>query len=380
MRGTGTTDAIFGVRQLIEKHREKKNSPLHIAFLDLEKAFDRIPHRLIWYSLREHGTPEHLIKLVQTLYQNTTSQARCAAGISKSFNIKVGVHQGSALSPLLFITVIDTITRDLQRPTPWCVLYADDIMLAATTRRYLQLWTQRWHERLSRFGLKLNINKTEYLETIPQEGSIEINGIELKKVPAFKYLGSILTPDGSADDDCTHRTNTAWKRWSELTGVLCDRKMPVRLKSKIYKAAVRPVALYGAECWPTTKAMEAKLNVMEMNMLRWSLGVTRCDRIRNDTIRTVMGVAAITEKAQESRLRWYGHVMRANRTSTAGAANYFSVDGPRPRGAPKKRWRDNIQADMQALNLNDTDTTDRVYWRQSIRKADPSAQGPTLRR
>ena len=59
--GCGTTDAIFALRILAEKHREKK-LPLHIAFVDLEKAFDRVPHDLIWYSLRDAGVPEEYIK------------------------------------------------------------------------------------------------------------------------------------------------------------------------------------------------------------------------------------------------------------------------------------------------------------------------------
>ena len=55
--------------------------------------------------------------------------------VRQTFSIKVGVHQGSALSPLLFIAVMDTITRDMQQPIPWTLLYADDVMLAHTTRK-----------------------------------------------------------------------------------------------------------------------------------------------------------------------------------------------------------------------------------------------------
>ncbi|VDO62207.1 unnamed protein product [Heligmosomoides polygyrus] len=63
------------------------------------------------------------------------------------------------------------------------------------------------------------------------------------------------------------RVSAAWSKWS-LSGVLCDRKIPEHLKSKIYRAVVRPVAMYGAECWPATKEVETRLSVMEMKMLR----------------------------------------------------------------------------------------------------------------
>lgn len=100
-----------------------------MVFLDLEKAFDRVPHDLIWASLRRHHVPEAYISWVQLLYQDVRNLVRCTAGISPPFNINVGVHQGSALSPLLFITCMDTVTRDLQTPHPWSLLNADDVFL-----------------------------------------------------------------------------------------------------------------------------------------------------------------------------------------------------------------------------------------------------------
>ncbi|VDP23444.1 unnamed protein product [Heligmosomoides polygyrus] len=70
-----------------------------------------------------------------------------------------------------------------------------------------------------------------------------------------------------------------------VDGVLCDKKIPERLKSKIYRAVIRSVAMYGAECWPATKEVETRLTVMETKMLRWTAGDTRMDRIRNDAVR-----------------------------------------------------------------------------------------------
>ncbi|VDP63173.1 unnamed protein product [Heligmosomoides polygyrus] len=81
------------------------------------------------------------------------------------------------------------------------------------------------------------------------------------------------------------RVSAACSKWRSLTGVLCDKKIPERFKSKIYRAVIRPVAMYGAECWPATKETESRLSVMETKMLRWTAGVTRMDRVRNDVIR-----------------------------------------------------------------------------------------------
>ncbi|VDO95314.1 unnamed protein product [Heligmosomoides polygyrus] len=110
------------------------------------------------------------------------------------------------------------------------------------------------------------------------------------------------------------RVSAAWSKWRSLTGVLCDRKIPEHLKSKIYRSVVRPV---GAECWPATKDVETRLSVMETNMLRWTAGVTRMDRIRNDAIRQKFGVAAIADKMRKARLRCYGHVLCGMEDSVA---------------------------------------------------------------
>ena len=209
----------------------------------MEKAFDRVPHALIWYSLRCHGVPEQLIGWVKMLYANTTSRVRCAAGTSNSFPVNVGVHQGSALSPLLFILVMDTITRDLQQDVPWMLLYADDVMLAAKTREELQQCVQSWNDRFSQYGLRLNFSKTEYMETNSSDGTIRVNGENMPEAKIFRYLGSTIQHDGCVDVAVRTRVSAAWIRWKEVTGVLCDKKMPVGLKSKIYRTVVRPDTL-----------------------------------------------------------------------------------------------------------------------------------------
>ncbi|KAK6736472.1 hypothetical protein RB195_019265 [Necator americanus] len=83
-----------------------------------------------------------------------------------------------------------------------------------------------------------------------------------------------------------------------------DKKVPVRLKSKIYRMVVRLVALNGCECRPTTKALGRVLHDMEMRMLRGTIGVTLKDQVFNDTIRSIFDVVPITEKMKEARLRW----------------------------------------------------------------------------
>ncbi|VDO98700.1 unnamed protein product [Heligmosomoides polygyrus] len=102
---------------LLEKHREKQK-PVRIAFFDLEKAFDRVPSEMIRHALRHHGDSEELIEWVRILYFCSKSRVQAAAGTSMDFPISVVVHQGSALSRLLIVVVMDAIPRDLKKPVP----------------------------------------------------------------------------------------------------------------------------------------------------------------------------------------------------------------------------------------------------------------------
>ncbi|KAL5185220.1 hypothetical protein HKD37_17G048757 [Glycine soja] len=92
-------------------------------------------------------------------------------------------------------------------------------------------------------------------------------------------------------------------KWRKTSGVLCDAKVPIKLKGKFYRTAVRPAILYGTECWAVKSQHENKVGVAEMRMLRWMCGKTRQDKIRNEAIRERVGVAPIVEKMVENRLR-----------------------------------------------------------------------------
>lgn len=374
VKNCSTTDAIHAARLLFEKHREKKIH-LHAAFLDLEKAFDRVPHDLIWFALRQHGVPEELVDWVKLLYTDTRSRVQAVAGTSRAFSITAGVHQGSALSPLLFVLVMDTVTRDLQKPAPWTLLYADDVMLASQNKNDLELQVQAWSDRLGTFGLRLNTAKTEYMCTDPDEtGSLRVDGIVLPRTSKFKYLGSTIAADGDPGCDATTRVCAAWQKWRSLTGVICDRKITDRLKSKIYRTVIRPVALYAAECRPDTRKTECRFSVMETKMLRWASGLTRLDRVRNDDIRQRYGVAPIGDKLREVRLRWYGHVLRASDESVAQKGLQLTVAGTRPSGRPKQRWSDTLHGDLRIAKAHPDQAHDRAKWRRLITTADPATR------
>src|SRR6267154_6405838 len=103
--GKGTTDAIFIVRQVQEKFLGKQKE-LWMAFVDLEKAFDRVPRDVEWWALRHVGVEVWIIDVIKSMYEGITTSVKINGVESEDFEVKVGVHQCSVLSPMLFIIVL----------------------------------------------------------------------------------------------------------------------------------------------------------------------------------------------------------------------------------------------------------------------------------
>ena len=163
MSGRGTTDAIFIVRQL-QKHLAA-NKPLYMAFVNLEKAFDRVPRDVIWWAMRKLGIDEWLVRLVQSMYKDVRSTVRVGDGYSEEFGVGVGVHQGSVLSPLLFIIVLEALSREFRTGCPWELLYADDLMISAESMEELLVKVQTWKTEMEKKGLRVNMGKTKIMES-----------------------------------------------------------------------------------------------------------------------------------------------------------------------------------------------------------------------
>ena len=136
MPGKGTTDAIFIMRQIQEKHQAKKKK-LCYAFVDLEKAFDRVPREVVRWVLRMLGVDEWLIRTVMALYTEACTIVRTYTGPSESFEVKVGLHQGSVLRPLLFAAVIDVVSSEVRSGLPSELLYANDLIIMTPTMEQL---------------------------------------------------------------------------------------------------------------------------------------------------------------------------------------------------------------------------------------------------
>ena len=168
-----------------------------------------------------------------------------------------------------------------------------------------------------------------------------------------------------------HRIQAGWLKWRKASGVICDRKVPKKLKGKFYRTAIRPAMLYGSECWALKGQQEKKLGVAEMRMLRWMSGYTRLDKIRNEYIRNEIGVAPIEAKMVETRLRWFGHVQRRPVEAPVRRVDCMSFSPVRRgRGRPKRTLGELIKQDLVLNNISENMVFDRALWRRVIHVAD----------
>ena len=131
--------------------------------MDLEKAFDRVPREVVWWAMRKLGVDEWIVALVQAMYTNAKSRVRVNGSYSDVFEVNVGVHQGSVLSPLLFIMVLEALSQEFSTGCPWELFYADDIVIMAESMNDLLVRLGEWKKSFEKNGLRVNVAKTKVL-------------------------------------------------------------------------------------------------------------------------------------------------------------------------------------------------------------------------
>ncbi|KAK3548829.1 hypothetical protein QTP70_020720 [Hemibagrus guttatus] len=207
-------DYILGGCQLMFTYRDGQRE-LHCVFVDLEKAYDRVPREELWYCMRKSGVAEKYVRVVQDMYERSRTVVRCAVGQTEEFNVEVGLHQGSALSPFLFAIVMDQLSEEVRQESPWTMMFADDIVICSESREQVEENLERWRFALERRGMKVGIDFTasngnprepsslhyinpmgsnEYLSAIWAVGQIIQDYDSNKMFPALGF-GAQLPPD-----------------------------------------------------------------------------------------------------------------------------------------------------------------------------------------
>ena len=138
-----------------------KNKSLYCAFIILETAFDRVPCKVLWWVMHVAGVPEWIVVIVQAMYDCAKSKVRVNGSYSDEFEVKVGVQQGLVLNSLLFIKVLEALSREFRTSCPWEYFYADDLVLIGGTLDLLMEKLKLWKDNMENKGSHVNIGENK---------------------------------------------------------------------------------------------------------------------------------------------------------------------------------------------------------------------------
>ena len=350
-----TIDLIFSIRMLMEKYWEK-GKDLFMVFMDIEKAYDSVKRVKIWECLRKRKVPEGLLKKIQMLYTDCSSCVRVGGGSSCWFPIKRGVQQGSALSPLLFITIMDDILKSLKETTNKlnAMVFADDVMIWGETEEEVQISLNKWRNKFAEFNLK--ISNTKSVSMVVSRGcqapNIMLGDQRLESVDSFMYLGCVVSSDNFVKKEIVNRTQKGSNFYQTVRTLLWDPNVPRKAKVAMFNSYLKPILTYGMETCTLTRSDSSRLQAVEMKFLRSTIQKTKLDKVQNEEVRKEAGIrTSLLDQVSISRLRWFGHIMRMEPTRTARLYLDREVKGKRQVGRPRTRWMDTIKKDVAARGV-----------------------------
>ena len=160
MLGRSTTYAIYIIKQIQEKHLIRKKK-IYFPFIDFKKAFDQVLCSALWWAIRILGIDEWIVRLVKVMHDGANSTVRINSCFSERFEVTVGVQQGSALSLLLFVIMMEALPRECRIGCPWELLYEDDLAIMSDNLEDLKIQLQAWRTSLEIWGLRINMGKTK---------------------------------------------------------------------------------------------------------------------------------------------------------------------------------------------------------------------------
>ena len=353
--GRGCCDQIFAVKQMVKKTIEKDRK-MYMAFVDLEKAYDNVSREKLWKVLDEYGVKGKLLGAIQALYVDGKARVKVGGVESELFGVHRGVRQGCTLSPWLFNVFIDRVTREAKRQfrsevklstgDVGVLLFADDMVVMAESAEGLQSNLQVLSDILSRWELKVNWRKTKMMRVAKkrEECEVKIGEEKIEQVDVMKYLGVMISSDGSMDKEVEARIGIATRVIGGMNEMVLKRKELSRsTKLKVVNATAMPTLMYGCETWSLSKRQQSKMQATQMNVLRRIEGVSRLDRVRNEDVREKLQQEGVRDMVKSRQEKWKIRMEEMSLERTTKKIFVGEMEGKRPRGRPRLKWTDNFK-------------------------------------
>ena len=281
--GRSTTEQIFNLRILCERYLQHRQDLYHV-FVDFKKAFDRVWHKALWSTMRLYNINANLIQVIENLYNKATSAVYLNGDIGDWFRTTVGVRQGCLLSPTLFNIFLERIMTDVLENHQGTVSiggrtitnlrFADDIDDLAGKEEELASLVDRLDKTSAAFGIENSAEKTKLMTNNANGISIDIriNGEKLDEVDSFKYLGAVVTDQGSKPEVLSRIAQTT--ALARLKTIWSDKHISLSSKIRLIRSLVTSVLLYASETWTLTADILKKLQATEMRCYRKLLDIS----------------------------------------------------------------------------------------------------------
>ncbi|KAK3550782.1 hypothetical protein QTP70_004917 [Hemibagrus guttatus] len=274
--------------------------PVHMCFVDLEKAFDRVPRSILWEVLWEYWVHGPLLRAVRSLYNRSRSLV-CIASY--------------------------------------------DVVLLAPSSLDLQHALGHFAAECEAAGMRVSTSKSEamVLDQKKVACTLQVGGEVLPQVEQFKYLGVLFTSEGRMDREIDRRIGAAAAVMRSMyQSVVVKKELSRKAKLSIYQSIYVPTLTYGHELWVMTERVRSRIQAAEMSFLRRVAGRSLRDRVRSSVTREELGVEPLLLHIERGQLRWLGHLFRMPPGRFPGGVFRACPTGKRPQGKPRTRWRDYV--------------------------------------
>ena len=254
-----------------------------------------------------------MIEYVQAMYNNCCSSVQTHVGRTEWFLNETGLRQGSVLSPLLFIMVMDEIVKETKEKYGdrklKVMLFADDIVVWGGNTEEVQGQLDVLSESIENYGMKISVEKSKTMVLTRGEregkGIIKIKGQNIEIVESFRYLGSELMENGRLDIEISNRIKQGNAFYQSVRNLVWSKEVPMKCKEVMYKMYYCPILTYAVETWTLTKSQENRIQASEMKFLGSMLAKTRMHKVRNENVRNEIGVEKLNDRMEKNKRRWF---------------------------------------------------------------------------
>ena len=419
--GRGCTDAVFTVKLALKK-RHEHGLETWVLFLDLVKAFDRVPREMLWIILLKFGVPPKLVSLLTSLHEHVYVKFN-VDNVGHIITCIIGVKQGDILGPILFTFFVAAvmITWRMTFGGPLCLFrtkrdfvmtgrsyraygdefplydseYADDTAVLFESRASLDEGVPQLIVHFARFGMEVHTGNTIHEKKSKSEilfcpkslqlyhdpetyDNANVHPVDLgdgEFIPIvfmFIYLGTVLAHDCSDKLDVENRIDKAGNAFGALRDCLfSSTRVTYAAKRLVYNLLILSILLYGSESWCLTETLYRQLRNFHARCVRAMCRVTRrhtrTHRISTADLLTRLGLPSIDTYITRRQLRWAGHVSRMEYSRLPRKMLSGWVRSKRPRGSPRFTYGRALQKTLRKAQINiDTWSTlaqDRAQWR-----------------